>query len=99
MFGKTDWKEWTPLTIDTFFTEGWFDANVGPPNGPGGSLRQGWVGVPDAFFDRQVVLFDTYTQGVRGNPNFNSFDLEYTGEHNPGIVFSDIKDIHNRTSA
>jgi len=26
----------------------------------------------------------------------NSFDLEYTGEHNPGIAFSDVKDIHKR---
>ncbi|HLN38125.1 MAG TPA: peptide chain release factor 3, partial [Xanthobacteraceae bacterium] len=24
----------------------------------------------------------------------NAFDLEYTGEHNPGIAFTDVKDIH-----
>jgi peptide chain release factor 3 len=29
----------------------------------------------------------------------NAFDLEYTGEHNPGISFSDVKDIHRRKSA
>jgi peptide chain release factor 3 len=26
----------------------------------------------------------------------NAFDLEYTGEHNPGITFTDVKDIHRR---
>ena len=26
----------------------------------------------------------------------NAFDLEYTGEHNPGISFTDVKDIHRR---
>jgi peptide chain release factor 3 len=26
----------------------------------------------------------------------NAFDLEYTGEHNPGITFADVKDIHRR---
>jgi peptide chain release factor 3 len=29
----------------------------------------------------------------------NAFDLEYTGEHNPGISFSDVKDIHRRKQA
>jgi peptide chain release factor 3 len=29
----------------------------------------------------------------------NAFNLEYTGDHNPGISFSDVKDIHGRKSA
>src|SRR5580693_2312915 len=29
----------------------------------------------------------------------NAFDLEYTGEHNPGISFTDVKDIHRRKLA
>jgi peptide chain release factor 3 len=29
----------------------------------------------------------------------NAFDLEYTGEHNPGISFTDVKDIHRHKSA
>jgi peptide chain release factor 3 len=28
-----------------------------------------------------------------------AFDLEYTGEHNPGISFTDVKDIHRRKPA
>jgi peptide chain release factor 3 len=29
----------------------------------------------------------------------NAFNLEYTGDHNPGISFNDVKDIHGRKSA
>ena len=29
----------------------------------------------------------------------NAFNLEYTGEHNPGISFADVKDIHRRKPA
>jgi peptide chain release factor 3 len=29
----------------------------------------------------------------------SAFDLEYTGDHNPGITFSDVKDIHRRKAA
>ena len=37
-----------------------------------------------------------------GDPVFlarNAFDLEYTGEHNPGISFTDVKDIHRKRAA
>jgi peptide chain release factor 3 len=29
----------------------------------------------------------------------SAFDLEYTGEHNPGIIFTDVKDIHRNKAA
>ena len=29
----------------------------------------------------------------------NAFNLEYTGDHNKGISFSDVKDIHKRKPA
>ena len=29
----------------------------------------------------------------------NAFDLEYTGEHNPGISFTYVKDVHRRKPA
>jgi hypothetical protein len=63
-------REWTPLYAGTFFTEGWLEPQIGPPNGSGGSLRQGWIGVPDAFFNRQIV-FGIYsnTRGTNGNAN------------------------------
>src|ERR1022692_1934326 len=62
-------REWTPLYASTFLTEGWLEPHIAPPNGSGGSLRQGWIGVPDAFFDRQIVGLYNYTRGKNGNPN------------------------------
>jgi hypothetical protein len=62
-------REWTPLYCDTFFSEGWLEPHIGPPNGPNGSLRQGWVGVPDAFFNRQMVGIYDYARGANGAPN------------------------------
>ena len=76
MFGKPDWKEWTPLTIDKL-CEGWCDPWVAPPDGTGGSLRQGWLGVPDAFFNRMLVGFDTFAKGNHGGPDANSADFLY----------------------
>lgn len=62
-------REWTPLYASTFFSEGWLEPHIGPPNGPGGSVRQGWIGVPEAFFNRQIVGLYTYRNGTNGNPN------------------------------
>ena len=62
-------REWTPLCFGTFLSEGWCDPFIGPPNGPGGSLRQGWIGVPDAFFNRMIVGVYNTTRGANGNPN------------------------------
>jgi hypothetical protein len=62
-------REWTPLYASTFLTEGWLEPHIGPPNGSGGSLRQGWVGVPDAFFNRQMVGIYNYTRGANGDQN------------------------------
>lgn len=63
-------REWTPLYASTFFSEGWLEPQIGPPSGSGGSLRQGWVGVPDAFFNRQIVFgIYSYAQGANGNRN------------------------------
>ena len=29
----------------------------------------------------------------------NAFDLDYTGKQNPGIAFTDVKDVHRRSQA
>jgi len=65
--GKPDpARPWTPLCAGTFFSDGCREPWIAPPNGPGGSLRQGWVGVPDAFFNRQVVGIYSNTRGANG---------------------------------
>ncbi|MFO0864706.1 MAG: hypothetical protein U0744_08660 [Gemmataceae bacterium] len=62
-------REWTPLYADTFFSEGWFEPHIGPPPGTGGSVRQGWIGVPEAFFNRQIVGIYSQKHGVNGGTN------------------------------
>ena len=68
MFGKST-QEWTPLTFGTIFSEGWTDAWIAPPSGSGGALRQGWITLPDAFFNRMVIGFYTYSYGTNGIPS------------------------------
>src|ERR1043165_4383158 len=48
-------RNWTPLWCETFFTDGCCEPWNAPPPTTGGSLRQTWVGMPDAFFNRQVI--------------------------------------------
>ena len=68
MFGKPDPdQKWTPLRAGTLLTEGWFDAWIPPPDGPGGSVRQGWINANDAFFNRNVVGVYTTARGNNGN--------------------------------
>jgi peptide chain release factor 3 len=63
-----------------------------------------WIAAVDRKLLDQFVT--SYHSGIAedfdGDAVFlarNAFDLEYTGEHNPGISFSDVKDIHRRKSA
>lgn len=72
-------REWTPLFATTFFTEGWLEPQIDPPGGSGGSVRQGWIGVPDAFFNRQFIFgMYSYAQGPNKGQNeqVGSFLLE-----------------------
>jgi hypothetical protein len=63
-------REWTPLYATNFFSEGWLQPHINPPDGSGGSLRQGWIGVPDAFFNRQIIFgIYNYAQGTNGRQN------------------------------
>jgi len=71
IFGKTDYREWTPLPLSTVFSEGWDEAWVGPPNGDRGGPRQGWIGAADGNFYRLAFFSYAYTnrlaQGGDGN--------------------------------
>src|SRR5215470_11006490 len=48
-------SRWRPLTLDTFFTEGWDQAWASPINGSGGAPRQGWIGAADGVFYRPGI--------------------------------------------
>lgn len=71
-------REWTPLCAGSFFTEGWCEPwNAPPGSGTGGSLRQGWIGTPDAFFNRMVVGIYADTDGTSGaDDQFGALLLE-----------------------
>jgi peptide chain release factor 3 len=60
-----------------------------------------WISADDRkSLDRFVASYSSsIAEDFDGDPVFmarTAFDLEYTGEHNKDIVFSDVKDIHRR---
>ena len=60
-----------------------------------------WIAADDRkMLDRFVASYrSAIAEDLDGDLVFlarNAFDLEYTGEHNPGIAFTDVKDIHRR---
>jgi peptide chain release factor 3 len=60
-----------------------------------------WISAGDRkSLDRFVASYSSsIAEDFDGDPVFmarTAFDLEYTGEHNKDIVFSDVKDIHRR---
>jgi len=57
---------WTPLTIDTLFSEGWDEAWISPPSGSGGAPRMGWVNAADGHFNRNFIMDYLYTDRVPG---------------------------------
>lgn len=59
-------ERWQPLSWGTLFSEGWDEAWVSPPSGPGGAPRQGWLNSADGVFYRLVVGGPTYTSGREG---------------------------------
>ena len=66
-------ERWRPLSIGTFFTEGWNTPWVSPPNGSGGAPRQGWLNAFDGVFYRLGVTTFGYAN------NFNDNGNQYTG--------------------
>jgi len=67
-----DPSRWRPLSLGTFFTEGWDEPWVSPPPGGGGAPRQGWINAFDGVFYRLVIGTMNYADepGGRGH----SFD-------------------------
>jgi len=57
---------WRPLTLGTFFSEGWDQAWASPPNGPGGAPRHGWLNTFDGVFYRLAIGTFAYSHGPDG---------------------------------
>jgi hypothetical protein len=47
-------ERWRPMTLGTFFTEGWDEPWVSPPKGGGGAPRQSWLNAFNGVFYRLV---------------------------------------------
>ncbi len=53
--------KWRPLTLDTFFSDGWFDPWAGGPAGQDGlTPRHGWLGAFEGVFYRLGLVNGTY---------------------------------------
>jgi hypothetical protein len=75
IFGKPDPNTWRPLSISTFFSEGWNEAWVPSPNGSGGAPRQGWINALDGNMYR--VWFFTFAEGFNQSAS-NAYLGAYT---------------------
>lgn len=60
-------SRWRPLSLGTFFTEGWDQAWASPTNGSGGAPRQGWIGAADGVFYRLGIATYSYADDIGGN--------------------------------
>jgi hypothetical protein len=52
IFGKASADEWQPLSLSTFFSDGWDRPWVRSPPGTNGAPKQNWFGTADAVFAR-----------------------------------------------
>lgn len=59
LLGPADRSDWKPLSLRTFFTEGWTEPFAKAPGGTNGAPEQYWLGAPSAVFGRDVA-FDTF---------------------------------------
>jgi hypothetical protein len=67
IFGAASAEEWQPLSLSTFFTEGWDQPFVKSPTGTNGAPKQNWFGSSDGIFSRLVSWNFFYTNGLTKN--------------------------------
>ena len=59
--------DWQPLSLSTFFTEGWDQPYANSPAGTNGAPKQNWFGSADGIFSRLVSVDFFYTNGMTTN--------------------------------
>jgi hypothetical protein len=67
IFGAASKDEWHPLSLSTFFSEGWDEAYVRSPEGTNGAPKQNWFGVADGVFVRLNSLNFFFTEHMTSN--------------------------------
>ena len=68
IFGPASKENWKPMTLDTFFTEGWDEPFVNAPEGTNGAPKQNWIGAPAGVFGRFATLDGFYTNHLNNVP-------------------------------
>lgn len=58
---------WRPLSLSSFFTEGWNEPWASPVPGGGGAPRQGWLNASDGVFYRLIIGTGGYSHEVNDN--------------------------------
>jgi len=76
IIGQPDPNTWRPLPLSTLFSEGWNEAWVPSPKGPGGAPRQGWINSVAGNLYRG--WFFTFAQGFNKAPMGNAYLGAYT---------------------
>src|SRR5579883_2600217 len=67
IFGEASVDEWQPLSLSTFFSQGWDQPYVKSPEGTKGAPKQNWFGAADGIFVRLNSLNFFYTNGMTTN--------------------------------
>jgi len=72
-------SRWQPLSLGSFFSEGWNEAWASPSNGEGGAPRQGWLNAADGVFYRLNIATFGYAHGANGaGDQYTGGDTLYT---------------------
>lgn len=68
IFGDASPDDWRPLTLGTFFCEGWDEAFARAPIGTNGAPKQNWFGAADGVFVRLSSVTFNFTDRMTTNP-------------------------------
>ncbi len=68
IFGPASPEQWHPLSLSTFFSEGWDEAFVRSPEGTNGAPKQNWTGTADGIFARLTSVSFFFTDDMTTNP-------------------------------
>jgi hypothetical protein len=67
IFGPAPPEQWHPLSLSTFFSEGWDEAFVRSPEGTNGAPKQNWTGSADGIFVRLNSLSLFFMDNMTSN--------------------------------
>jgi hypothetical protein len=69
-------ERWQPMSLGTFFTEGWNEPWVSPPKGGGGAPRQSWLNAFNGVFYRLVSTTGGWAHGDGGDAYSGSLTVD-----------------------